>query len=1406
MPSPDITRVGFDPRKHYAGVRMQQGRVVMDADVNDAARIQEHEHSRAHHHIIGAHGTPDERGFRIENPRVDANRRMDFDIHAGSYYVGGLHLEMEAPGDTYSTQKDWLHAPDITVRPAGATPRYDLVYVEVWQQDVTPVEDAELKEKALGGPDTAGRVRTMRRVHVRTDVGEPHCDKAWPLVKAELGLDSADAEAVELETTERLTVTFNQSTPDDNLCSPGVEAGYLGAENQAIRVQITRVANNRSYFTWGFDNASLLFAAELVDGATEFRLKDQPRDFFQRPVAGQVVEIIPYGAELANGERIGELVGHMSKITDSYDEETGSITIANAYTPPNGETDCLVRIWARGTDSGSAAELPVNPGNNTALGNTGIDVTFSGGTHRPGDYWVVAARPDDPSVVLPWQLLDVPDHPHHVPGACEPHGYRRLYAPLAVLRWETTDRETVAGSISDDCRRVFLPLSKLEQPCCVHVKAGDNVHRALRRVMRAGGGCVCLGRGTHRLSEPIDLSGSSDITIRGAGDATLVDVSGVGYDAANPATTTPFILANCHNAHFESFAVLNPQAATVWYTEACMGFSLRGIRVVSVLPGVRMPIVTRSAAVGPAKLVNQPVISAQGSRSRGWRIDNCFINGYAGLQGSGGIYDLRVSDSTWLTWSSAVSVRTLYRCRFERNLFAGMGSEFMEYIRSIDTSGLREKAGIEDVLTRFLDAVAMYGNDVNKRPNREGYTAIQTRAMIESRITDNQFVATNGVLGEAVDDCTIRFNEWITDIYAVSCGPARHLTFEYNRVGARATTRGSDQEDACDIGLRVQGEATACRINNNEFRNVGEAVVFEGFEGGRDVIRIAGSGLKTVAKTDAAARKTVALRAVESVRLNESARMIASPSFYRVGRSERILISNNEIKASKAAVRWSDTWEVVDFRISGNVITGCEEIAVMLDLKSVSSAFRSPVDTRMRTIDGNRFEVSAPAIVSGLDGMRIEKNDIRIKGVENTRVFPWDFIKTFNDDMFKSPILRTAVESRDINLTTMAVTKGLTDVRANTAGVNVGALSNNLASVAAPSEGATTGLALGNDALMLSEMMPLVDFEVLLPSLSDFLDRVTFVADAYAVNLSGLQNHVVHNRIHSDNDDVRGGIKFLYQAGEIRDNDIEVPKYAVYVAGTASPLRGASNDVEVSGNTLRAVGVAAKNVSVQALYMPAVQPGNVLIADNRFEGRVSIGGDPVRASRKTVTTKPDLTSALALNHSFTLTSATFSRHAKSFSVFGPACINDDVVTVPGLVPLPGTTKERATIQFANNRVVGDSFGIMESFAAGSWSKETLAKRGDSANVINVVNNVVDRSGVVIGKDVIILGNNSQSAIEYQAFGEKRTVANIPGAEAYPETSDRVTVAPGIRLFRRGIDLDATPVTRNIANILPLLNR
>jgi Cu2+-containing amine oxidase len=101
----DISRVNFDPKKHYTSVRMQQGRVLTDDDYNEDNRIHEEEQRRTVVDVIGPFGSPDT-GFKIENLRIDAGL-VNFDILAGILYLGGLRLQLDDP-ETYRLQKDWL--------------------------------------------------------------------------------------------------------------------------------------------------------------------------------------------------------------------------------------------------------------------------------------------------------------------------------------------------------------------------------------------------------------------------------------------------------------------------------------------------------------------------------------------------------------------------------------------------------------------------------------------------------------------------------------------------------------------------------------------------------------------------------------------------------------------------------------------------------------------------------------------------------------------------------------------------------------------------------------------------------------------------------------------------------------------------------------------------------------------------------------------------------------------------------------------------------------------------------------------------------------------------------------------------------------------------------------------------
>ena len=52
----DFTRVTFEPRKRYTGVRMQQGRVQLDADWNEQAEIQAYLERTEATDVIGRSG------------------------------------------------------------------------------------------------------------------------------------------------------------------------------------------------------------------------------------------------------------------------------------------------------------------------------------------------------------------------------------------------------------------------------------------------------------------------------------------------------------------------------------------------------------------------------------------------------------------------------------------------------------------------------------------------------------------------------------------------------------------------------------------------------------------------------------------------------------------------------------------------------------------------------------------------------------------------------------------------------------------------------------------------------------------------------------------------------------------------------------------------------------------------------------------------------------------------------------------------------------------------------------------------------------------------------------------------------------------------------------------------------
>jgi hypothetical protein len=527
MSSIDLSRSATDFRKHFTGVRAQMGRVMTDDDHNENERIHDEDMRRSRVDIIGPAGSPDA-GFSIANPVINATG-IDFDIVAGTLYLGGNRLTLEAT-EKFQVQSDWLDMDPSDIPPAPGGVRSDLVYLECWRQSVSAVEDSELFEVALGGPDTGTRMRLMRRVRVIANSSAGDCQDDWNTLignwsAAGLGTINNQDELV-VDTT--LQVGFVSGPPGD-LCTPAIAGGYLGAENQAIRVQLVDAAS----FTWGFDNAAPLYRVQIGNNGLgqkrKITMETEPRDQAHWPVAGQIVELLPWSAKLPNLEKVAEVSGFLACVDTSYDPDTQELFLTSDVPAGFGEqwlnrpdaNDLkpeffFMRMWNRGSDAASPLAIPFVNGTPVTLGNTGLTVTFSGNDHHPNDYWIIAARPESPNLVVPW-LLET---------GRGPHGIRRWYTPLAVIQWSPG----AGGIVIHDCRDTFPPLTRV-RGCCTY-SVGDGIHSfgdftSIQKAINAlpgDGGEVCIRPGIYK--ENVILKGRHDVRIHGCGSHTLLEEGG----------------------------------------------------------------------------------------------------------------------------------------------------------------------------------------------------------------------------------------------------------------------------------------------------------------------------------------------------------------------------------------------------------------------------------------------------------------------------------------------------------------------------------------------------------------------------------------------------------------------------------------------------------------------------------------------------------------------------------------------------------------------------------------------------------------------------------------------------------------------------------------------------------------
>jgi hypothetical protein len=364
------------------------------------------------------------------------------------------------------------------------------------------------------------------------------CADAWKEIKAAwaaTGLNH-DPTSMQLQSTATLQIGFVTDPAPASACQPVATGGYLGAENQLIRVQISSVdANGVPTIVWGYDDATFLYelksaVPETGAGRVVLTLAKAPVDSYHYPVPGQVVELLRDAAYLtpsdptsATADGFIAAAAGAVLVTEGYDSSANTVTVAASALPAGYEhvNRLYLRVWQGSMQVTRDTVVPLT----SAGASPGVTITLrsEGGGFHPGDFWCFALRPSVPNLIYPARYGVAPQ---------PPEGARVLACPLALVSWPDQGSPTVGQCVPAFDNLVELTANKGgTQGCCtVKVTPGDVVDTSLNTLLApyAGTGpiTVCFAPGTYTLSEPLMLDGKfNDITLESCGGPAVFEAA-----------------------------------------------------------------------------------------------------------------------------------------------------------------------------------------------------------------------------------------------------------------------------------------------------------------------------------------------------------------------------------------------------------------------------------------------------------------------------------------------------------------------------------------------------------------------------------------------------------------------------------------------------------------------------------------------------------------------------------------------------------------------------------------------------------------------------------------------------------------------------------------------------------------
>lgn len=568
----DISRRTFDARKSYTGVRMQQGRIQVDADWNEQLDIQHYRQRLARTDTIGATGVPrggldDEEpgGFRVSI--IGEGKQLV--LTPGRIYVDGILCELDPDDEARQT------ADPLGLNQGGADavePGAYLVYLDVWERAISAAEDPEIVDPALLVGDTTVRSKVEWQVRAEPVVEEPSEEASNDPCQATL------SGKIRRDGRPKMTAYTEPSEREETPCLVPSQSGYRGIENQLYRVEVHRGSGQGApTIKWSRDNAAVTFGVEAFTGTT-VRVRDPGRDanFELRP--GDLVEVVS-----AQRQARGEGPGPLARVSRPRDQAAGT---TNAQfnrqfelTSVDGDQldairegfnesgdQVFLRRWDHGADQPDAKAVPVELDEPVTL-EKGIVVDFDleDAGLRSGDYWLIPARASNDRRAAGDILWPHAHGDSNTPEWRPPRGVDHHYAALALVEITGPEDPSYAPYEGQqaDCRERFPPLNDLraddigyDSKTCADLQDANTVQQALDELCgRLLNPCdfiihpklenwreqlhalmqqrleedephlhICIAPGSYNLRRPLRFEGWKHVSIAGVGESAKFSV------------------------------------------------------------------------------------------------------------------------------------------------------------------------------------------------------------------------------------------------------------------------------------------------------------------------------------------------------------------------------------------------------------------------------------------------------------------------------------------------------------------------------------------------------------------------------------------------------------------------------------------------------------------------------------------------------------------------------------------------------------------------------------------------------------------------------------------------------------------------------------------------------------------